>query len=92
MQKLNLNAAQTDKEDIGSFFHRFMELLLLTNRRPEDRVYLWIMASETGKQERWCPAPIAGAILTLEKAWKYAAQIEANSRLAVLRRKKKGYP
>ena len=43
---------QTDTEDIDSFFHCFMELLLLTNCRPEDCVYLWIDGIKNGETRR----------------------------------------
>ena len=82
---------QTDKEDIGSYFYCFMELLLLTNRCPEDCVFLWIDGIRNGevrKMVSW--ADCGGERLTLEKPWKHAAQIEANSRLAEMRRKGRG--
>ena len=68
-----------------------MELLLLTNRHPEDCVYLWIDGIKNGETRKmvFC-SDQGGERLTLEKAWKHAAQIEANSRLAEMRRKRRG--
>ena len=81
------SCAQADKEDIATYFNRFNELLQLTNRRPEDCVWMWIDGIKNGETRRIVQSRPPGADpMTLDEAWKHAAHVEANFQLSKARR------
>ena len=78
---------QGSDEDVGTYYHRFEELVNIVGRQPDDCVHQWIDGLRNGETRRWVlSSDCGGERLTMEKAWKHAAQIESNTHLSKVRR------